>query len=132
MNPALFPVYDDRNRMMYISLRYKSAASDLFIAIKDMQWTSYDYEVVEFKRNLNNLHVRDNAIRKIEKAVQRSSQKTADFVAYMDAQLFEAQLTPDNLWPSIRATVPTATRKYLSCTRAYQRHDGLPTGEACF
>ena len=85
MKPASFPVGEHRKRIMYISLRCKGPASDWFTAMKDMQWISYDHWVGEFKRNFDNPHARDDAIRKIERAVERSIQKTADFVAYMRA-----------------------------------------------
>ena len=50
----------------------------------------------------------------------------------MRMQQLEAKLNPDNLWPSLLAAVPTATREYLSRTRAYQRRVGPLTMEACF
>ena len=132
MKPASFSVGEHRKRIMYILLQCKGPASDWFTAMKDMQWISYDHWVGEFKRNFDNPHARNNAIRKIERAVQRSGQKTADFVAYMRAQQLEAKLSPDNLWPSFWAAVPTATREHLSCTRAYPRRVGPLTVEACF
>ena len=66
------------------------------------------------------------------RAVQRSGQKTADFVAYMRKQQLEGKLAPDNLWSSLWTAIPTAIREYLARTRAYQRRVGLLTVEACF
>ena len=120
MKPASFPVGDHRKRIMYISLRFKGPASDWFTAMKEMQWISYDHWVGEFKRNVDNPHARDDAIRNMEKAVQRSGQKTADFVAYMRKQQLEGKLAPDNLWSSLWTAIPTAIREYLARTRAYQ------------
>ena len=101
MKPASFPVGEHRKRIMYISLRYKCPASNWFTAMNDMQWISYDHWVGEFKRNLDNPHARDDAIQKIERAVQRSGLKTEDCVPYMRAPQLEAKLSPDNLWPSL-------------------------------
>ena len=86
MMPASFLVADHSKRIIYISLQCKGPASDCFTLIKDMQWISYDHWVGEFKSNFDNPHARDDAIRKIERAVQCFGQKTADLVAYMRAQ----------------------------------------------
>ena len=85
MKPASFPVGEHRKIIMYIALRCKGPALAWFAAMKDMQWISYNHWVGEFNRNFDNPHARDDAIRKIERAVERSIQKTADFVAYMRA-----------------------------------------------
>ena len=55
-----------------------------------------------------------------------------DFGAHIPAQQLDAKLTPDNLWSSIWAAVPAATREYLSHTIAYRRRVGPLTVEACF
>ena len=132
MEPASFPVGEYRKRIMPILLRCKGPASDWFTAIQDMQWFSYDDWVDGFEGTFNNPHARDDAIQKMERVVLRSGPKTAGFVAYMRGQQLEAKCSPDNLWPSLRASVPTVTREYLSRSRAYQRHVGPLAVEACF
>lgn len=128
MKPATYPNADFEGRI----LRCTGAAMNWFTAMKNTRWMSYEHWKTEFCRNFDDPHSKDSAIRKIEVAVQKTNQKTAEFVAYIRKLQLEADLPADQLWAFLWSAVPTLVREYLTRTRNYAKRTGPPTVEGCF